>query len=128
MKRSIRDEWIRNLESGEIPQTANNLCADNARCCLGVLCDVLGMEQETDVSAWGCRGYYFPDEDGPLDTLLPVMFSERLGLESLVPDEMGSVGMNSIQNVLAGMNDTGSSFADIAAWIKENVPVEEDEQ
>ena len=53
MNQDIKAEWVEALRSGSYQQGEGVLRReDNAYCCLGVLCDVLGVQ-------WQDRGYYW---------------------------------------------------------------------
>jgi hypothetical protein len=40
VKKSIKDEWVRRLRSGNYPQGRRELNGRSGYCCLGVLCEV----------------------------------------------------------------------------------------
>lgn len=115
------DLWLEALESGEYTQGKGALCADGKFCCLGVACDLYtkhvgGMER------YDKKGYVFfvwTSEDGfrhREDTLLPDPVRQWLGLR----DKIGMLGESHPQAVrsLTGLNDTGSTFTEIAEIIK----------
>jgi hypothetical protein len=44
MKKSIAMEWVAALRSGEYKQARGSLQQNDGYCCLGVLCEVVGVE------------------------------------------------------------------------------------
>lgn len=50
MNPEIKARWVSALRSGEYKQARNDLCADGAFCCLGVLCDL--YERERGIDGW----------------------------------------------------------------------------
>lgn len=110
MKKEIRDKWCAALRSGEYEQGRGQLRSeDNRYCCLGVLYSILGGE-------WSDRprdGSFYPKcgEDGGY---LPLKTREGLMSED-------------IEIELSDKNDHDKkSFSEIADWIEENIPVDEE--
>lgn len=73
---------------------------NNCFCCLGVLCDVIGV-------AWVFKDYSYSAE-GRTD-YLPFRIEKKAGLTE---EE---------QDALAQMNDDGATFAEIADYIEKNL-------
>lgn len=118
-----RAAWIKALRSGDYKQGRNYLCSDDHYCCLGVLCDLVAPD---DWTGTGVIRYHqdncsLPDEDiaiavgmtneiGGFDPNgLPVALHEWLRAK----DKDGTVPLS-----LAGMNDAGYPFSDIADVIE----------
>ncbi len=104
MNQEIKQKWVAALRSGDYIQMrlllGHNENGKKQRCCLGVLCDVMGRAQHMESGVLnddGCLAY------PTLDTLL------RAGLESDMSEH------------LALKNDLGASFFDIANFIEENL-------
>lgn len=92
--------WLGALESGDWKQGFAVLCSkDDEYCCLGVGCIIANIKFEIDD-----------------DYLAPLALVEHLALF----DENGSAGVESLphKKTLAGLNDDGVSFPDIAALIR----------
>lgn len=107
----MRDKWCKALRSGDYPQGRYHLCIDGKYCCLGVLCE-LNLDKVEKVRADNCyNDYLYNGSNG----FLPKPLSEA-----------GDINYNGWQTTVMNMNDNGVSFAEIADWIEENVPVEED--
>ena len=96
MKREPKKKWIKALESGRYKQTQGNLELDGRYCCLGVLCKTMRIDPQTAKSSFEYE-------------LLSESFLEKVGLTE---EE---------QSKLAGMNDNGKSFREIAAYIRANL-------
>ena len=47
MNKTVKNKWIEALRSGEYEQGICSLRKDNKYCCLGVLCDLYGKENDT---------------------------------------------------------------------------------
>lgn len=94
-----KSAWLAALRSGEYEQGRRALCKSNTYCCLGVYYDAC-------VDSYWLGGVHgvWETTDGSVGVL-----SERYGL---------SMGM---QSILANMNDSGKSFAEIADWIEANL-------
>lgn len=121
MKTVIANLWAEALISGDYPQGTKKLRALAGFCCLGVLCDL--YRKETDKGEWikpsqvyiGEEDYYKFALDKQIDkTCIPAAVQEWAGLEDCV----GSLGAG---NSLIQMNDSGSSFKEIAEIILSNI-------
>ncbi len=105
MKAELKQAWVEALRSGEYKQGYGRLvCLDNSKdcryCCLGVLCSVTGVD-------FGKSNSTFRTIDGSFCDYLPKSLLDRLELP------------NDVQFQLAGLNDTGTTFNDIADKIEE---------
>ncbi len=113
MNEKIKREWISALESGKYKQTQDTLreydrvSHRSKFCCLGVLCEVLGL-QRLRYSETGFN--YITPSGVELDTLLDLKTCNLVGLT--VDD----------QETLIGLNDSEElSFKEIAKYIRENL-------
>lgn len=116
MDSNIKQKWTAALRSGKIRQGKNALAKmDDSkhlrRCCLGVLCDVVGAERTRKRNAYTTYSY-----GGDTETdLLPHALADKVGLERYVQED------------LAAMNDGDYpyekplSFKQIADWIDANL-------
>jgi hypothetical protein len=116
MDAMLRDQWIAALRSGKYQQGRGSLrCvrADGTSrwCCLGVVLDVSGAGE------WG--GELPP----PSRTMAYIMPNGSQSIYVLDHEVMEALGMPACQmDILVFMNDQqGRSFAEIAAWIEENL-------
>lgn len=112
MKADIKEKWLEALRSGRYQQGRYRLCTDKAgkltHCCLGVLCEVMGLESE---EVPGGRGYVM---DGrPRGLRPPDAVLAELGITDDHLDEL--VGMND------GLDQPGCDFEEIADYIEENL-------
>ena len=96
MKQEPKKKWIKALESGRYKQTRASLEFDGRYCCLGVLCKTMRIDPQTAKSELNYE-------------LLSESVLEKVGLRE---EE---------QSRLAGMNDKGNSFMEIAAYIRANL-------
>ena len=55
MKKEIAERWVSALRSGEYKQGKLYLKSENGYCCLGVLCDILGVEWKEEI--WRDSGF-----------------------------------------------------------------------
>jgi hypothetical protein len=108
----IKTKWIAALRSGEFKQTTGYLCTTKGHCCLGVLAEIMGgtksedtfiEEYHTDPAAF--YKFTFDINSNTFDSMLPD------GLYGL-PEE--------VMDDLAGKNDNGMTFDDIANHIEAN--------
>jgi hypothetical protein len=113
VKAELKQKWIDALRSGNYPQGQGCLKSPNLEyCCLGVLCDVLGLEWVYDQnrSSYGVKG----DHVSLVFNNLPFSLRQKLMLSE------------NHANQLIDMNDTwGNRFNHIADWIEANIPVTE---
>lgn len=114
-QKELRRRWVEALRSGKYEQGRSWLHKQGRFCCLGVACEVMGVEwagEEEDED-----GYYYAmnllDFPGH-SSILPPELTQRLGIST---DD---------HNALAELNDEGVPFCDIATLI-ENLPGPEEE-
>lgn len=109
MNSSIKQAWIEALRSGTYNQGSGCLRENDRYCCLGVLTDLYIKENKLE---WvpGKHGDYF--FNGTAGTL-PRAVSEwaKLGSDNPLVDDRS----------LAGWNDSGTSFEEIADLIEEGL-------
>jgi len=120
MNKKIKKEWVKRLRSGEYEQGESFLCSDDKFCCLGVLCDM--AEEEGIVGGrvyGGIVGYSsFHDEAASCSRYMPPEVRDWAELGNTNPSFTGASGGS---RYLAVLNDTGSSFNDIADIIEERL-------
>lgn len=98
-----RAAWVAALRSGKYAQCTNDLKNEKGFCCLGVLADIAGFDFQT-ISIHD-------------DQVAPPLAMEFVGLH----DSTGTHDVDGDTRSLAGLNDSGSTFAEIADII-ENAP------
>lgn len=120
MNQRIKDNWVAALVSGEYEQCKNRLHIDNGFCCLGVLTDLyIKAHEGLDEGHWEVSTKH-------RQTFPGAMVFSPTGDYSLLPDavvdwaglDTDSPRVGSFQ--LSGLNDSGTSFKDIAQRIKES--------
>lgn len=97
MDQEMKAKWIEALRSGRYLQARERLRAGKGFCCLGVLCDLV------DPAAWEGERW------GDATSVLPMAINNKYNING---DQ---------ENVVAKMNDDGSSFAEIADYIEANL-------
>lgn len=131
LRPEIKAQWLTALRSGEYTQCQNVLQDTTGFCCLGVLSDLHSKATGDDqwrerfencsedgyVSQDVLAGYtYIGEKETPP---VPVM---EWAFENFEPDHDRLVGVlagnHCIADTLAGMNDDGSSFQEIADMIE----------
>ena len=101
--------WVEALRSGKYKQGTHALrSSDDRYCCLGVLCDIAGVEWGRHSSELYRAGYDI--------TAAPPKAMGFVGLT----DRIGGFGEGS--DALASWNDFGANFAEIADLIESNPP------
>lgn len=102
---AIVDKWVAALRSGEYKQgkgiLKEEVDGEVRHCCLGLLCEVLGVDNRRDGNFW-----VFDDRS----RVLPEIASRECGLQSCDGD--------CAWGPLTELNDTGSTFAQIADIIE----------
>lgn len=106
-----RKKWVDALRSGEYEQGRGFLCKEEKYCCLGVLCEVAGIQRQlvhvfTTINA----GISVYEGRGP--KLPPQAALDFVGLSSDIGMFLGGEG------TLVEMNDDGVSFLTIADLIE----------
>lgn len=101
MTPELKAKWIATLRNGECRQTTGTLRFDEkgeeSFCCLGVLCEVVGVPRQG--AGYSFKGFGY----------------ENIGLPKSILD-------HATQSKLVKLNDQEmKSFAEIADWIEENI-------
>lgn len=113
MKEEIAKRWVDALRSGKYTQTRGKLNNNNTGgfCCLGVLCDISGLDKWTP---------YIDDAGKPVDHRS--LYLERDGV---LPEPVrtwsgihSSLGSFIEGDSLASRNDNGATFEEIADLIE----------
>ncbi len=104
-----QEAWLKALESGEYRQCRKSMTHGGAYCCLAVACEVLNLPKDKHGD--------FIDANGTA----PVAAIEAMRLRSDIGSfyfeaPIGQVSASS----LAGANDDGATFSEIAAFIRSN--------
>lgn len=109
----VKDKWIEALQSGKYAQGTGALRSEDGEkfCCLGVLCDILdpgGWDSENDFS----------------HSLQNLIYAESTHPEGFLPIDPERLYR---RNAGGGdFIDNAQSFDQIANYIKEHVPAEEE--
>lgn len=115
MDPEIKAKWLTALRSGKYQQGQNFLQRDDKFCCLGVLCEVMGLEATKsfeNIYEYGSNGsmsYLFPvDDEHPERSCksIPIAYANKIGLHG------------ALKRDLIRMNDHGRSFSEIADKIE----------
>lgn len=111
----FKEKWLTALESGQYQQTTGVLHDGQSYCCLGVACAVLG-------ATFVDRLVGEPDDEFA-HNYRPMLNDTDLGDDQALGYEgLTATGLTQAeQEVLYNMNDGGSSFVEIAAYIRENL-------
>lgn len=101
MNKKIANMWVKALRSGKYKQGKHMLSyKDEEFCCLGVLCEVMGLKSEAVPRSYG-RSY--------------------LGVTTYLPQQVAELAEIENQENFVAMNDVqGLSFDDIADFIERN--------
>jgi hypothetical protein len=110
----FKAKWLEALRSGNYTQTTGMLRRRDGFCCLGVACDV------NDPSGWGVsHGSMYYRMKSPSSGFI---VSNDVPLEVWAAlSQLNDSVSDSVQAVLAHMNDNGKTFTEIADWIEENL-------
>lgn len=124
MKRADRDAWVADLRAHPELQGHYYLSCNNKNCCLGRLailhgCRIISGEDRVQ------EDYLFPADEDLVEFPEHAKF-DRMGVGFPPRYWLISIGLSYAQaEHLASLNDSGRSFAKIADWIEQNVPVED---
>lgn len=114
MKTDIKELWVAALESGEYEQTVGRLRKDGDKfCCLGVLCN-LHAQAHPDIAAIqkSCNEYMGCTAGLPEAVMKWAGINDSLG---------GNIAINGETSRLAGHNDRGRTFKEIAQAIRDQL-------
>jgi hypothetical protein len=111
MNPQIKQKWVSALRSGEYQQTQRRLHDENGFCCLGVLCDLYGKENNKEWQHNEVVGYFYENHSFSL----PSSVVKWAGVEDSNPFVNGGI------DTLGGLNDKGFTFNEIAYVIEENL-------
>ena len=131
MNPQVKEKWVNALTSGEYQQGNGKLRSTQGYCCLGVLCDLYAKENNVE---WEYKGYeednciHNPTDYWTLDCaseFLPLCVKQWAELDHLSPQVKVKVEVDEepweCLEDLSELNDSGSSFAEIAKLIQENL-------
>jgi hypothetical protein len=117
MNAGIKKVWVEALKSGNYPQTTGHLIEvpgetgvqieQTGYCCLGVLCEVMGVPKVT-IAYTG-----YKDEAEPFTGVTHYFLPKNVEVEA----ELGRIE----QTILAEKNDNLMSFGEIATYIEEQL-------
>jgi hypothetical protein len=112
MNPQIKQKWVSALRSGDYQQTQRRLHDENGFCCLGVLCDLYGKENNVE---WNLvnngQNYEFQE----FESYLPSSVRKWAGVEACNPH------VNDGESTLVRLNDTGCTFRQIADVIEKQL-------
>lgn len=121
--KELHKKWVEALRSGEYKQTQSKLHNEEGFCCIGVLCEVKGMESmEKDD---GSFSYYMPRSKENQTSWIPNCDLIDFGLDRKVvcsddfdPEDLFE---EAVDSVLMQMNDGGKTFDEIADYIEKEL-------
>lgn len=121
MNERIKKLWLDALRSGNYKQGRDRLRDGNSFCCLGVLCDIVKDEIGGRWEGPADNPTFVVDDQNATGAL-PYAVQELAGLKQQNP-EIAAIRRkdDDAQYSLAGMNDGGKSFAEIADIIEEHL-------
>ena len=113
MDKKIKAKWIKALRSGKYKQGKQYLKSRGRYCCLGVLCEVLGMKPTRENGRW-----IYEDSS----TVLP---SQAMRTARIYNNQVGVRWPVQFRDenhfILTGLNDAGASFKFIADVIEKQL-------
>jgi hypothetical protein len=109
MNPQIKQKWVSALRSGDYQQTKGRLRKEDKFCCLGVLCDLYAKENNVE---WNLANNGHNYEFQHMVKFLPRSVVEWADLEYCNPP------VNDEESTLANLNDSGSTFEQIADVIE----------
>lgn len=115
-KEEFRQRWVDALRSGEYTQCTDYLVDDGNYCCIGVACDLLGLETTLDIVPLtdGMEKLHYVMPEGHSEVCLPTG-----SLAGFLGDVAGGLLVD-----LSALNDSGETFSHIAKVIEARVAEE----
>ena len=111
MNPQIKQKWVDALRSGDYQQTKGRLRKEDEFCCLGVLCDLYGKENNVEWQHNEVDDYFYEKNS----TVLPLSVMEWADVDGQSAD------ICNVTETLAGLNDSGSTFNEIADLIENHL-------
>jgi len=113
----FKAKWVEALRSGDYEQGDYALRSASGFCCLGVACDMVGVEWKADRD--GCYtteagNDFFPTADELGDQAISVLL-QNTSLRNYLEEPV------TVMREIANHNDIGVPFSEIADWIEENL-------
>lgn len=109
MKKDIAEKWVAALRSGDYKQGILNLRNHKDEfCCLGVLCEIMGVEKE-----FSGNRYLYDGCGAGIMSSVRILTGIKSDLGYLYTPKYSS------DSCLASMNDQGKTFSEIADIIEE---------
>ena len=112
MNPQIKQKWVSALRSGEYQQGQYCLRKEDKFCCLGVLCDLYGKENNVE---WNLVNNGHNYEFQEFESYLPYSVRKWAGVEGCNPI------VNDEESTLVRLNDGGSTFNEIADVIEKQL-------
>jgi hypothetical protein len=121
MDKKVKESWLKALRSGEYQQGTDFLHQGSSFCCLGVLCDLYA--KSTASGNWTVQGdnefYTFKSSSDDVITCLPESVLKWAQMPLPSPEGAPELEYEWSES-LAGLNDAGFSFNQLADYIEEN--------
>jgi hypothetical protein len=135
MDAKLKRRWIEALNSGDYSQTQDHLKDGDGYCCLGVLCDIVAENDENIIPLdVGFEFVNVPLSDFPFDEEAQEFcgddgygttydhVGQRVEAQAMPPIHLAKrLGIIDFMDKVAGMNDGGDTFEEIADWIDDNI-------
>lgn len=120
MRKSVKEEWIAALRSGDYVQGAGKLNRNGEYCCLGILCNIAakqGVVEDNIVRQDGDILHRY----GSSVSILPREVAAWAGMNvhEFSDWEVVGIQIGTYATTLANLNDSGSRFETIADFIEE---------
>lgn len=129
MKKSIKDEWVRRLRSGNYPQGRRELNGRSGYCCLGVLCEVAADQGAAERYSRGVGPVSYGSHGGSYSPFyLSPGLIEWAGLGTDDPSGDPYLTINGFRRRATKHNDGGATFEQIADAIESQIPEEPDDE
>ncbi len=118
MNKKIKAKWIEALRSGKYKQTKEVLHDGDGFCCLGVLCEVLGIPKYYGEESG--RWWFYSNNRREYE-VLPADIAKDMGLtvDGALAEPVAFAGAE--LNDLAHLNDRGADFIFIADVIEKQL-------
>lgn len=115
MNHTLKKKWIKALRSGKYKQGKNRLrsLVGEKYCCLGVLCDVSGLDWEESISE--CKRFKLKNSKELPTGLADIFFNCSSTTAGPIVEISGA------KTCLAAHNDNGATFSQIADAIEEQL-------
>jgi len=122
LNEALKREWVATLRSGKYEQGRMFLNSHGKFCCLGVLCEIVGLPKRPWLEDNQPETFVYQGADaGWEEGCMPALDEQKFGKDVNAALWQQDIEINGKRTSLAQHNDNGQTFAEIADAIEEQL-------